>query len=104
MVQNKLDQAVKIDVLSVQFRAVVALNLTADDWQFYDLAGREQAAESLNRETERLLAEGAAPARLRALLSRWAYSQFGAADTEGHMMLEQILRAVGAVRYDLARY
>lgn len=85
--------APKIEVHSRTVRAVVSLSLSADDWALYSLPGRDEAAELLNREIEAMLAEGAAPGRIVAVLSRPAFSRFGASDTEPRGVLFDIIRA-----------
>jgi hypothetical protein len=91
--------APKIEVYSRTVRAVVSLNLGADDWQLYDEPGRDEAATELNRSIEGLLAEGAAPesAAFWAVLNRPHLVKLGAADSEGYAVLHSILRAAGVV-------
>jgi hypothetical protein len=73
----------------------VSLSLTADQWQLYRLDGREAAARSLNIEVESAINSSAdrwqADPLIRDALRRW--SDFGAADTEGEDVADDILRA-----------
>jgi hypothetical protein len=80
----------KIEFLGVRVR--VRLNLSARDWRLYDIEGAEDAAQNLNRDIEVLLAEGDLGG-LSAALSR--YSKWGAADTEGFLVLHHILDQCG---------
>lgn len=81
----------KVEVISMKIE--VRLNLTADDWQLYsDLAGRDKAAEGLNRGIERLLAAGN-PEAYETVLRQ--YGKWGAMDSEGYYVVEQIYDRVG---------
>ena len=70
----------------------VKLGLTADDWQLYNLPGRDRAAKGLNRAVERKLARGEINSLTQVL---YPYSKWGAADTEGFHTLERILDQLG---------
>lgn len=69
------------------------VKLTADQWQLYDLAGRDHAAADLNRTCESALntcstRTGAYGIMYQALQRNAA---FGAADTEGDAMVMRLL-------------
>lgn len=69
-------------------RKTIELHLTADDWQLYDKEGRENAAKLINQFVEKRI-NGGRPNEAVQILE--AFSEFGAADTEGRYMLEQII-------------
>lgn len=80
----------KITLQSIKIKA--KLDLTADDWQLYNLPGRDRAAKGLNRAVERKLAKGEINSLTKVL---YPYSKWGAADTEGFHTLERILSQLG---------
>ena len=68
----------------------IAVHATADDWQLYDLPGREDAAIALNQRFEQLVNKGATRSEVRNVrLSD--YANVGAADTEGRYFVEALL-------------
>ena len=70
----------------------VKLSLTADDWQLYNLPGRDRAAKGLNRAVERKLAKGEINSMGEVL---YPFSKWGAADSEGYHTLYSILERLG---------
>ena len=80
----------KLIVESIKIK--IKLGLTADDWQLYNLPGRDRAAKGLNRAVERKLAKGEINSLAEVL---YPYSKWGAADTEGYDTLCRILDQLG---------
>lgn len=80
----------KVELLGVKVKA--RINLTADDWQFYSIPGRNLAARRLNRALEKMLAKGEI-GNLGNALSPFAH--WGACDSEGYQTLSQVLRHLG---------
>ena len=80
----------KLIVESIKIK--IKLGLTADDWQLYNLPGRDRAAKGLNRAVERKLARGEINSLTEVL---YPYSKWGAADTEGYDTLYRILEQIG---------
>lgn len=76
-------------------RKHIELHLTADDWQLYDKEGREHAATLINQFVEKKLNAGEPNKAVDVL---YAFSQFGAADSEGLYMLEQIINQFEGAR------
>lgn len=70
----------------------VKLNLTADDWQLYNIAGRNVAARGLNSAVSKKLAAGDLTGWY-SVLSK--YRKWGASDTEGYMTVHKILDHCG---------
>ena len=68
------------------------LNLTADHWEFYHIAGREEAAANLNRDVEKHL-EQHGPKDIGQVLK--TYRKWGATDSEGYNTLAWILDQLG---------
>jgi hypothetical protein len=80
----------KIKPISISVRAEI--NLTADDWSLYDEPGRDEAAAKMNREIERLLAEGKIGGLYKALsIGR----KWGATDSEGYDVLAYVIESLG---------
>ena len=75
----------------VYIEKVITLSLTADDWSLYHIDGRDDAAVGLNHAVSVALnsfnREGASREINEALDK---YSQWGAADTEGHDTVQLI--------------
>lgn len=80
----------KLEVQSIKVKAKI--NLTADDWQLYNLPGRDAAARRINRAIERKLAKGEINSLYEALAP---CSKWGATDTEGFMAIAWILERMG---------
>jgi hypothetical protein len=70
----------------------IKCNLSASDWQLYNIPGRDLAAEQLNRAVEEKLAKGELSSITSVLEP---FSEFGATDTEGYLVLEQVLKHAG---------
>ncbi len=79
-------------VKPISISVIAEINLTADDWSLYGEPGREEIAAKMNREVERLLAEGKIGGLYKALSigHKW-----GATDSEGYHALYSIVRALG---------
>jgi len=69
----------------------ITVHATADDWQLYDLPGREAAAIALNRRFEKLVNKGAKRSEVRNGMRLSDYANLGAADTEGRYFVEDLL-------------
>ena len=69
----------------------IAVHATADDWQLYDLPGREDAAIALNQRFEQLVNKGATRSEVRNGMRLSDYANVGAADTEGRYFVEALL-------------
>jgi hypothetical protein len=79
-----------IEVLSMKIK--IKLSLTADDWQLYNIPGRNLAARRINRAIEKKFAKGEIGSCYSVLDQ---YSEWGASDTEGLDTLYRIKDAVG---------
>jgi hypothetical protein len=69
----------------------ITVHATADDWQLYDLPGREDAAIVLNQRFEELVNKGATRSEVRNGMRLSDYVNLGAADTEGRYFVEALL-------------
>ena len=80
--------------MNIKIKSTITLNLSADDWQLYNIAGRERVAQELNRELEERLNKATTRSEFHYgdLLSK--HSQYGASDSEGFAMVEHILNKV----------
>ena len=67
------------------------ITATADDWQLYDLPGREDAAIALNQRFEELVNKGATRSEVRNGMRLSDYANLGAADTEVRYFVEDLL-------------
>jgi hypothetical protein len=75
----------------VHISKVVALSLTADDWELYDIEGRDDVALILNEAVSVALTWSDKPlARVKIAKALEEYSKWGANDTEGHATVQQI--------------
>ena len=79
-------------VKPISISVIAEINLTADDWSLYDEPGRDEAAAKMNREIERLLAEGKISKLGEALCIGY---KWGATDSEGWHAIYTILRNLG---------
>lgn len=79
-------------IVFLRLGILVNLSLNANDWALYDIEGRDDAAQGLNRDVEMALAEGDIR-KLDKVLDR--YSKWGAADSEGYHTIARILRECG---------
>jgi hypothetical protein len=82
--------------MSVTFKTGpnVTLNYSADDWQLYDMPGRDNIASKLNHGMEVRI--HVAPTRRDFKLGNLldTYAVYGARDSEGFHMVEHILDRV----------
>jgi hypothetical protein len=69
----------------------ITVHATADDWQLYDLPGREDAAIALNQRFEELVNKGATRSEVRNRMCLRDYANLGAADTEVRYFVEDLL-------------
>ena len=69
----------------------ITVHATADDWQLYDLPGREDAAIALNQRFEELVNKGAKRSEVRNGMRLSDYANLGAADTEVRYFVEDLL-------------
>lgn len=71
----------------------VRLALTADQWALYDLPGRDDAAADLNKMAEAALNSATTPGDAAQLIAfaQDKYSSFGAADTEGYTVMNDLI-------------
>lgn len=84
-------QKPKLELVSIKVK--LKLNLTADDWQLYNnVSGRNLAARRLNRAIEKKLAAGDLGSLYEPLS---LYRKWGAADTEGCIVVARILDQIG---------
>ena len=60
----------------------ISVHATADDWQLYDLPGRDDAAIALNQRFEALVNKGATRSEVRNGMCLSDYANLGATDTE----------------------
>jgi hypothetical protein len=75
----------------VHIAKMVSLSLTADDWELYDIEGREDVALILNEAVSVALTWSDKPlARVKIAKALEEYSKWGANDTEGHATVQQI--------------
>jgi hypothetical protein len=69
------------------------VELTANQWALYDMIGRDAAARALNRMAEEALntctTKGEAAQVIAAAQDK--YSNFGAADSEGYDVMDELL-------------
>lgn len=73
----------------IEITKKVRLTLTADDWELYHIVGRNAAARALNMKIAAALNSNYKGAAFRVLAE---YAEYGADDTEGHHMLQCIIR------------
>jgi hypothetical protein len=79
--------------VTITHKVQASINLTADEWCLYMEAGRDDVARILNKDVEKAI--NAASNREEA--ARWViaalkmHSLYGAADSEGYFVAEQIL-------------
>ena len=69
----------------------ITLHATADDWQLYDLPGREDAAIALNQRFEEPVNKGATRSEVRNGMRLSEYAKLGATDTEVRYFVEDLL-------------
>ncbi|HKE21709.1 MAG TPA: hypothetical protein VKB88_04915 [Bryobacteraceae bacterium] len=69
----------------------ITVHATADDWQLYDLPGRDDAATALNQRFEELVNKGTTRTKVRNGMRLSDYASLGAADTEGRYVVEDLL-------------
>ena len=69
----------------------ISVHATADDWQLYDLPGREDAAIALNQRFEELVNKGAKRSEVRNGMRLSDYANLGAVDTEVRYFVEDLL-------------
>ena len=69
----------------------ITVHATADDWQLYDLPGREDAAIALNQRFEELVNTGAKRSEVRNRMRLSDYANLGAAGTEVRYFVEDLL-------------
>ena len=69
----------------------ISVHATADDWQLYDLPGREDAAITLNQRFAELVNKGARGSEVRNGMRLSDYANLGAADTEVRYFVEDLL-------------
>ena len=62
-----------------------------DDWQLYELPGREDAAIALTQRFEALVNKGATRSEVRNGMRLSDYANLGAADTEVRYFVEDLL-------------
>jgi len=75
----------------VHIAKIVSLSLTADDWELYDIEGREDVALILNEAVSVALTWSDKPlARVKIAKALEEYSKWGANDTEGHATVQRI--------------
>lgn len=89
---------------NVIVKSTASINLTADDWQLYDLPGRDAVASELNKALEEFIA--ANPTKDSAYKNMgkfekemWKHSKFGAADSEGYHTFEDVLDEVYGIKF-----
>jgi hypothetical protein len=80
--------------MSVTLRPIVALTLTADDWQLYDLEGRDTVALRLNRLVEESINEAHTMSdAIKGINEALVYFRhFGANDSEGVAVARWIMQ------------
>jgi len=81
-----------MNIERISHAVTIKCNLTASDWQLYNIPGRDLAAEQLNRAVEEKLAKGELSSITSVLTP---FSEFGATDSEGYQVLGQILQHAG---------
>ena len=69
----------------------ITVHATADDWQLYDLPGRDDAAIALNQRFKALVNKGAMRSEVRNGMRLSDYANLGAADTEVRYFVEDLL-------------
>ena len=76
----------------VYIEKTISLSLTADEWALYHIDGRDAAALCLNQAVSVALTWSDKPlARVKIAKALEEYSKWGANDTEGHVVVRQIL-------------
>ena len=76
----------------VHIEKVIHLSLTADEWALYNIDGRDAAADGLNKAVSVALNKFykiTAIVKIEEALAE--YNHWGANDTEGHVVVRQIL-------------
>jgi len=76
----------------VHIEKTIYLSLTADEWALYHIDGRDDAADGLNKAVSVALNnfyKGVAIGKIEEALGEYSY--WGANDTEGHVVVRQIL-------------
>jgi hypothetical protein len=77
----------------VQIIKTVNLTLTADQWELYDIPGRDGAAFQLNRALEEIINDPEIPQKhklLRCHKILGGFGDYGANDTEGYHVVDCI--------------
>ena len=69
----------------------ITVHATADDWQLYDLPGRDDAAIALNQRFKALVNKGAMRSEVRNGMRLSDYANLGAARTEVRYFVEDLL-------------
>lgn len=69
----------------------ITVHATADDWQLYDLPGREDVATALNQRFGKLVNKGAKRSEVRNGMRLSDYENLGPADTEVRYFVEDLL-------------
>ena len=69
----------------------ITVHATADDWQLYDLPGRDDAAIALNQRFEELVNKGATRSEVLNGMRLSDYANLGATDTEVRYFVEDLL-------------
>jgi hypothetical protein len=69
----------------------ISVHATADDWQLYDLPGREDAAIALNQRFEALVNKGSTRSEVRNGMCLSEYANLGATDSEVRYFVEDLL-------------
>jgi hypothetical protein len=69
------------------------LQMSADDWELYDMDGREEAAQAITKTLEQALNEGLSRHEVlgKVLPVMDKYNKFGATDSEGYRTLDYVL-------------
>lgn len=83
----------KIELVSRSLK--VKINLTAADWQLYDIPGADKAAEGINRRLEQVLLDCTGDWYSRAMACLKPAEKWGATDTEGYAVLDLVLERFG---------
>lgn len=77
---------------------IQVLRVSADEWELYDLPGRDACAERLNNHFAKLVNAGndrdSVRRDMEEFLDRSENLELGAGDTEGRYMVERLLKKV----------
>jgi hypothetical protein len=81
------------EMRGVEIIKTLQLTLTADEWELYDIPGRDEAAFQLNRGIEEIINDSEIPVLMKMRYCDkilGGFAEYGAADSEGFRMIDDI--------------